>query len=181
MLHVCAKTACVNWLSIESGQINYFYNFLSLNHYFRKYFKLVYTKNVVMVTLTTGIMFLIFTCMNFWVGWGILRRWSTCAQTTYEVVCDCRKFQKHLVQSLILWSTNFMQILLKVSSCFKETRNISITKISYLTLFKEITALYSENHMKPINAPCGQTAELFTVKVGSTYMYHYHCACALKS
>jgi hypothetical protein len=56
-------------------------------------FKLVY-KNVVMVILTAGIMFLLFTCMHFWVL-GILRRWSACAPTAYEVVRDCRKFDKH--------------------------------------------------------------------------------------
>jgi hypothetical protein len=47
-----------------------------------------------MATLTTGIMFLIFTCMLFWV-WEILRRWSACAPTAYEVVHDCRKFEEH--------------------------------------------------------------------------------------
>jgi hypothetical protein len=34
-------------------------------------------KNVVIVTLTTGIMFLLFTCLQFWLC-IILRRWSTC-------------------------------------------------------------------------------------------------------
>jgi hypothetical protein len=58
--------------------------------------KLVYTKNVVMVrpTVTTGIIFLIFTYMHFWV-WGILRSLSACAPTAYEVVRDFRKFEKH--------------------------------------------------------------------------------------
>jgi hypothetical protein len=45
-------------------------------------------KNVVVVTLTAGIMFLLFTCMHFRV-WGILRRWSACAPTACEVVRDC--------------------------------------------------------------------------------------------
>jgi hypothetical protein len=30
-----------------------------------------------MVTLTTGIMFLLFTCMHYWM-WGILQSWSMC-------------------------------------------------------------------------------------------------------
>jgi hypothetical protein len=77
-------------LSTDSRRISSFRN-LSYNHYFRKYFKLVHT-NVVMVTLTTGIAFLLFTCMYFWV-WGILWRWSVCAPTAYEVVRDCRKFE----------------------------------------------------------------------------------------
>jgi xanthine/uracil permease len=50
-------------------------------------------KIVVMVTLATGIMFLLFTCMHFW-GWEILR-WTACAPTAYEVNRDCRKFEKH--------------------------------------------------------------------------------------
>jgi hypothetical protein len=37
-----------------------------------------------------------------------------------------------------------------------------------LILFKEIIAVYSENHMKPINTLCGQNAELLIVKAGST-------------
>jgi hypothetical protein len=43
--------------------------------------------SVVMVTLITSIMFLLFTCMQLW-GWRILQSWSTCAPTAYEVVCD---------------------------------------------------------------------------------------------
>jgi hypothetical protein len=40
-------------------------------------------------------------------------------------------------------------------------------------LFKEIIAVYSENHMKPINTLCGKNAELLIVKEGGTYSYHY--------
>jgi len=49
---------------------------------------------VVVVTSTAGIMFLLFTCMHFWV-WEILRRWSACAPTACEVVRDWPKFEKH--------------------------------------------------------------------------------------
>jgi hypothetical protein len=76
-IHICAKTAFVGWTSAEIKRISYFHNLLSFNHYFRKCSKLLYIKNVVMITLTTGIMFLLFTCIRFWV-WGILRRWSAC-------------------------------------------------------------------------------------------------------
>jgi hypothetical protein len=34
----------------------------------------------------------------------------------------------------------------------------------WLTLFKKITAVYSENHKKSINALCGQNAELLKAK-----------------
>jgi hypothetical protein len=46
-----------------------------------------------MATLTTG-MFLLFTCVHFWVCVA-LRRWSTCVPTAYQVVWGCRKFEKY--------------------------------------------------------------------------------------
>jgi hypothetical protein len=47
--------------------------------------------------------------------------------------------------------------------------------ISWLILFGEIIAVYSENHTKPINALCGKNAELLNVEAGDTYS-SYHCA-----
>jgi hypothetical protein len=58
------------------------------------YFKLVYIKNEVTVTLTTGILFLLFTCMHSCV-WEISWRWFSFALTAYAVVRDCWKFRKH--------------------------------------------------------------------------------------
>jgi hypothetical protein len=49
---------------------------------------------VIVVTLITGIMFVLSACMHFWV-WGILRRCSACAATACEVVSDCRIFERH--------------------------------------------------------------------------------------
>jgi hypothetical protein len=57
----------------------------------------------------------------------------------------------------------------------KKTQHFTITKINWLTLLKEIIAVYSENHTKPINALCGQNAELLSIiRVGD--IYSYHCA-----
>jgi hypothetical protein len=39
----------------------------------------------------------------------------------------------------------------------KRTPYFTITKINWLTLFKEIIAVYSENHAKPINKKCSIT------------------------
>jgi hypothetical protein len=39
----------------------------------------------------------------------------------------------------------------------KKTQHFTITKINWLTLFKEIIAVYSENHTKHINAKCRVT------------------------
>jgi hypothetical protein len=46
----------------------------------------------------------------------------------------------------------FIQIIFKDSvRTAKKTQLLTITKISWLTLFKEIIAVYTENHNKPIN------------------------------
>jgi hypothetical protein len=50
----------------------------------------------------------------------------------------------------------------------KKTQHFTITKINWLTLFKEIIAVYCENHMKQIN----KNADLLIVKAGGTYSYH---------
>jgi hypothetical protein len=55
----------------------------------------------------------------------------------------------------------------------KKTQHFTITKINWLMLFKEIIAVYWENHTKPINALCGHNAELLIVKAGGTYSYHW--------
>jgi hypothetical protein len=39
----------------------------------------------------------------------------------------------------------------------KRTPHFTITKISWLMLFKEIIAVHSENHAKPINTKCSIT------------------------
>jgi hypothetical protein len=39
----------------------------------------------------------------------------------------------------------------------KRTPNFTITKINWLTLFKEIIAVYSDNYTKPINTKCSIT------------------------
>jgi hypothetical protein len=101
-IHVCAKTTIVDWPT-ESMQISFFHNFLSFSHYFRKYIKLLYRKNMVMVTSTLDIMFLLFTCMHFR-AWGILQRWSARVPSACVVVCDCQKFHKRdMWQCALLW------------------------------------------------------------------------------
>jgi len=60
-----------------------------------------------MVTLSTHAIFILFTYMQFWV-WGILWMWSVCAPTAYEVVHDCRNFEKQwcVWRSLLLGRVN---------------------------------------------------------------------------
>jgi hypothetical protein len=45
----------------------------------------------------------------------------------------------------------------------KKTQHFTITKINWLTLFKEITAVHCENHMKNINL----NAEVLVIKAGT--------------
>jgi hypothetical protein len=62
----------------------------------------------------------------------------------------------------------FNSVPLKKTHCF------SITKIRWLILFKEIIAVYSDKHMKPINILCGREhAELLINKADATYSYHW--------
>jgi hypothetical protein len=51
----------------------------------------------------------------------------------------------------------------------KKIQPITITKISWLMLFREIIVVYSENLMKPTNKLCGQNAALLIIKAGGAY------------
>jgi hypothetical protein len=64
------------------------------------------------VSLTTCIIFLLFTCMHFWV-WGILWKnlWSMCTPTAYDVVRDSRKFEKH-------WSMPYIYQSIKITPAY---------------------------------------------------------------
>jgi hypothetical protein len=48
-----------------------------------------------------------------------------------------------------------------------------MTTINWLMLFREIIAVYCENHMKHINTLCGQNAELLYVEACGTFSYHW--------
>jgi hypothetical protein len=50
----------------------------------------------------------------------------------------------------------------------KKTQLFTITKINWLTPFKEIIAVYTENHTKPTSKNCR-----VTVKAGGTYSYRW--------
>jgi hypothetical protein len=54
----------------------------------------------------------------------------------------------------------------------KKTQSVVVTRISWLMLFKEIIAVYSESHVKSINTFRGRNAELLIVKADSKYSYH---------
>jgi hypothetical protein len=54
-IHVSAKTVFVSSPPTESRRMSSFHNFLSFNHYFKNTLNYCLEKNVVTVTLTTGI------------------------------------------------------------------------------------------------------------------------------
>jgi hypothetical protein len=55
----------------------------------------------------------------------------------------------------------------------KKKQHFTITKISWLLLFKEIIAVYSENRRKPIRTLCGQNSELLIGNGGGTFNYYW--------
>jgi hypothetical protein len=48
-----------------------------------------------------------------------------------------------------------------------------MTRINWLTQFKEIISVYSDNHTNPINTFCGHNAEFVNAKHGGAYNYHW--------
>jgi hypothetical protein len=50
----------------------------------------------------------------------------------------------------------------------KKTQSITIIKLSWLMLFKEILAVYSEDHKKPINTLLTNAELMITNKTGGT-------------
>lgn len=57
---------------------------------------------------------------------------------------------------------------------YKKTQHITRTVINWLMISGEIIAVYSKNHLKPINKISGQNAEFKTVK--ACCIHSYHCA-----
>jgi hypothetical protein len=51
----------------------------------------------------------------------------------------------------------------------KRTQHSTIIKINWLTLFKEITAVYKENHMKPVNTKY----KITDFKADCIYIFYY--------
>jgi hypothetical protein len=130
------RNRCTNsWPSTETRRISSFHNFLSCSHYFRKYFKFVYTKqfrygnfdhryNVSAIHLHA-----LLGVRNFIYG-------SACAPTAYEAVRDCRMLEKHY--TVILPSPprssklSFPRLYLNLLSSFSELRVSLIVTLFFL-------------------------------------------------
>jgi ribosome biogenesis protein Nip4 len=60
-----------------------------------------------------------------------------------------------LLRSLNAYKPELVQIVFNNSDRTAEkTQRFTITNINFLTLFKEINAVYLANHTEPVNTPC---------------------------
>jgi hypothetical protein len=57
--------------------------------------------------------------------------------------------------SLTIWNPKFILIFRNVVPTSQKTHYVSVTRNSRFILFREINAVYSENHAKHINTPFG--------------------------
>jgi hypothetical protein len=55
----------------------------------------------------------------------------------------------------------------------QETNYVSVAKANRLMLYKEINAVYRQNHMKRKNTFCGQNPEFLYVKADGSYSDHW--------
>jgi iron-sulfur cluster repair protein YtfE (RIC family) len=62
---------------------------------------------------------------------------------------------------------------LKNEATSRKTQRFSITKISWLMLFREIIAVYSEKHTEPINKLCEQNVKLLNIKADGKNCKHF--------
>jgi hypothetical protein len=69
---------------------------------------------------------------------------------------------------VVPWIIN-TNVLIQLLTLF-ETQHFTIIKINWLMLFKEIIAVYRENHTRPINKD--MDFSLLTLKVYGTFSYH---------
>jgi hypothetical protein len=85
------------------------------------------------------------------------------------------KVQKPINSECYTPSSEPIRIYLKFSFASQETHDVSILKTSRLILlvFREIIAVYSENHMKHANTLCGQNAEVSFVTASGIYRNYW--------
>jgi hypothetical protein len=83
-------------------------------------------------------------------------------------LCDdtCWSVLAHAVRVFIVLLCIYLLYLAK------KIKRVSMRMTGCLTLCKEIIDVYSDIHMKYINALCGQNAEVLNVKVGCTCSCH---------
>jgi hypothetical protein len=79
------------------------------------------------------------------------------------------------ISPLTLKRLNFFTVLYNTSNSVRtsqDTNYVFATKPNRLMLFGGTVAVYFKNHMKHINALCGQNVEFCYVKADGTYSDH---------
>jgi hypothetical protein len=98
-------------------------------------------------------------------------------QTTGEamqgVSVSCRHAKTPAEWQLILFSLTLHRNNKQIQSVPHRKHSVSITKPNRLMLFREIIAVYCENHTKHINTLCEQNKGFLNVKSNGTYIYHF--------
>jgi hypothetical protein len=74
-----------------------------------------------------------------------------------------------------VYSFSLLKCEIKLNSVrtSRKTHYVSATNPNRLMLFREIIAVYCENHMEHINTPCGQNAEFSSYLTGNTLRLRY--------
>jgi hypothetical protein len=94
------------------------------------------------------------TWFGDWVD-GKLRKVESITRNCEVYLSVLRYILTTHIYVLILGSTEFIRIMFKNSvRTAKKTPHFTVTKINRLTLFKEITAVYRENHTEHVNTNC---------------------------
>jgi hypothetical protein len=68
---------------------------------------------------------------------------------------------------------HFYIIFKSVLPTSQKTYCLSVTKTSWILLFREIIAEYTENCTDLTNIMCGENREVLTAKANSKYGYYY--------
>jgi hypothetical protein len=92
---------------------------------------------------------------------------NSCHILTHLTGCISKSLEPELIQIIFKNSVRTA----------KKTPHFTVTKINWLTRFKEINSVYSENRRKSIKAPSGLNAEVVTVEAGGTDSYHWSPQC----
>jgi hypothetical protein len=105
-------------------------------------------------------------------SWSVLQAYTTLFGAAIPVLASTGIQNSHT-----FWITRYIHITFQNSVRTSEkTRCISITTVSFLMLFREILAAYSDNHRKPTNTVTGGGGDVSAahVRTGGTQIYSYH-------
>jgi hypothetical protein len=89
-----------------------------------------------------------------------------------EITVYCENHTEH-INTLRVQNAKTLYIYMNSVHTSQETHYVSGRKPNRLMLFREIIAVYCENHTEHIDTLCGQNAEFQYVTAGGTYTNHW--------